>query len=225
MNFRDNRSIRVRNLHQILLSKYLPAESLERTFETKELASTHYEKELVSVYKSLGGLAGFPHVKFSVPFLEFGRFCVLLDEAVHFNRYRAKTLRAPYYEHLKSYPSMKLRTYCRKYETECIKAGTSKLLWTNKEAECHFGPSQASGDLGLSGSSGWKLKAFEDFVIDVLSRKRKIRLLRISIWDDLMVNRRLQKFSELLMSPGKTETEAILKHVENKVIALYADDL
>jgi len=81
-----------------------------------------------------------------------------------------------------------------------------------------------SGDLGLKGSSGWKMTAFKDFLTDLICRHRKIRLLRISVWDDLMVNRRLQKFNELLMSPGNKETELILKYVERKVVGLYADD-
>ena len=54
--------------------------------------------------------------------------------------------------------------------------------------------------------------------------ERKIRLLRISIWDDLMVNKKLQKFNDLLMSPGSVESEMILKYIERKVVALYVDD-
>jgi hypothetical protein len=106
---------------------------------------------------------------------------------------------------------------------ECLKAGTSNPSWTNDEAERHFGTSQNNGDLGLNGSSGWKLTAFKDFTIDLIARQRKIRLLRISVWDDLMINQRLKKLNELLMSPGKT-TDLILKIIERKAIGLYADD-
>ena len=178
----------------------------------------------LEIYKSLGGQTGHTEVKFKVPFLEFGRFCVLLDESIHFNRYRAKTLRSIYYEHLSSFPLSKYRTYCRKHEVECLKAGTSIPFWTNKEAEDHFGPSQQAGDLGLSGSSGWKLIALKDFATDLIARQRKIRLLRISVWDDLMVNKKLSKINELLMSPGPRESEIVLKFVERKVVGLYADD-
>jgi hypothetical protein len=220
----DKRSIREQNLHTILLSKYIPAEELNHSFSTWELQGTFNEKVFLETYESLGGRADFPELKFDVPFMEFGRFCILLDEHIHFNRYRAKALRSPFYENLSSFPLMKYRSYSRKYEVECLKAGTSKPAWTNDEAERHFGPSQDNGDLGLAGSSGWKLTAFKDFAIDLIARQRKMRLLRISVWDDLLIHNKLMKFNDLLMSPGNTETELILKYVERKVLGLYADD-
>lgn len=221
---KDTRSIRVQNLHKILLSKFLPSDEINRVFKTSEILESFDKNNFLEIYNSLGGLSDHPEILFSVPFMEFGRFCVLLDEPIHFNRYRSKTLRSPFYEGISSFPLMKYRTYCRRYELECIKVGTSRPHWTNDEAERHFGPSQQSGDLGLTGSSGWKMNALKDFSIDLIARQRKIRLLRISVWDDLMVNKRLQKFNELLMSPGTAETELILKYVERKIVGLYADD-
>ncbi len=217
-------SIREANLHDILLSKYIPVESQDTIFSTWELQGTMDEKTLLETYTALEGMASFPEIKFKVPLMEFGRFSVLFDDAIHFNRYRAKTLRSSFYENLNSFPLMKFRSYCRKYESECLKSGTANPVWTNAEAERHFGPSQQNGDLGLSGSAGWKLKAFKDFAIDLIARHRKIRLLRISVWDDLLINKKLVKFHELLMSPSKAEAEQILKFVERKVVGLYADD-
>ncbi len=221
---RRKRNIREENLHKIMLSKFLPSEALNRSFDTKELKGSFSEKLFLETYKSLGGSEDFPLIKFNIPFMEFGRFCVLLDESIHFNRYRAKTLRSSFYENLASFPLMKYRSACRKYEVECLKSGTSKPAWTNYEAELHFGSSQNSGDLGLSGSSGWKLTAFKDFITDLMARQKKIRLLRISVWDDLMISKRLKKFNDILMSPGKSETESILKYVDRKIVGLYADD-
>ena len=221
---RDTRSIRVQNLHNILLSKFLPASELKREFSTKELLNSFDKEQFLEVYQSLGGREEYPEIVFSIPFMEFGRFCVLLDEPIHFNRYRSKTLRSTFYEQLSSFPLMKYRTYCRKYETECLKAGTSSPYWSNSLAEQHFGPSQSSGDLGLQGSAGWKLNALRDFCIDLIARQRKIRLLRISVWDDMMVNRSLKKLNDILISPGKQEADLINKFVERKVVGLYADD-
>ena len=217
-------SIRKKNLNKILLSKYLPTEQLNPVFNSTEIIESFDKSIFMECYRSLGGIQDLPEIKFKVPFLEFGRFCVLLDEPIHFNRYRSKTLRSTFYEGLSSFPLMKFRTYCRKHEVECLKAGTSKTYWTNDEAEKHFGPSQLAGDLGLSGSSGWKLNALKDFATDVISRQRKIRLLRISVWDDIMVNKRLQRFNELLISPDKTTSGLILKYVERRIVGLYADD-
>ncbi len=221
---KDSRSIRVQHLHNILLSKYLPSEEVNRVFKTSEILESFDKKIFLETYNGLGGKIENPEIFFSIPFMEFGRFCVLLDEPIHFNRYRSRTLRASFYEGLSSFPLMKYRTYSRKHEVECLKVGTSRPYWTNDEAEKHFGPSQQSGDLGLAGSSGWKMIALKDFTIDLLARQRKIRLLRISVWDDLMVSKNLQKFNDLLMSPGSVESEMILKYIERKVVALYADD-
>ena len=221
---KGTRTIRERNLHQVLLSKYIPAEELDHNFSTWELKCSFFEKALLETYASLGGKEAFPEIKIHVPFMVFGRFCVLFDEQIHFNRYRAKTLRSSFYENLSSFPLMKYKSYSRKYELECLKSGSSNPGWTNDEAESHFGASQVSGDLGLSGSAGWKMTAFKDFATDLIARQRKIRLVRIAVWDDLMIHKKLKKFNELLMSPGKTETELILKYVERKVIGLYADD-
>lgn len=218
------RSIREENLNNVLLSKYIPVDELNHSFSTWELQGTFYEKRFLEGYQSLGGKADFPEIKFNVPFMEFGRFCALLDEHIHFNKYRSKTLRSPFYDALSSFPLMKYKSYSRKYELDCLKAGTSNPAWTNQEAERHFGPSQANGDLGLSGSAGWKLTAFKDFAIDMIARQRKIRMLRVSVWDDLLIHKKLVKFNEILMSPGNTETELILKFIERKMIGLYVDD-
>lgn len=221
---KGTRNIREENLHNILMGQYIPAEELDRNFSTWELQGSFAEKIFLETYASLGGREDFPEIKFQVPFMEFGRFCVLFDEQIHFNRYRTKTLRSSFYENLSSFPLMKYKSYCRKYEKECLKSASSNPAWTNDEAERHFGPSQVRGDLGLSGSAGWKMTAFKDFSIDLIVRHRKIRLVRIAVWDDLMIHQKLKKFNEMLMSPGKTEAELILKYVERKVIGLYADD-
>ena len=221
---RDSRSIRVQNLHNILLGKFLPSNELKKEFTTKELLESYDKKIFLDVYQSLEGLIEQPEIVFTMPFMEFGRFCVLLDESINFNRYRLKTLRSSFYEKLSSFPLMKYRAYCRKYETECLKTGTSSPFWNNNLAEQHFGTSQPSGDLGLQGSSGWKLIALKNFSIDLIARQRKIRLLRISVWDDLMVGKSLKKLNDILMSPGMQEAELINKFVERKVVGLYADD-
>ncbi len=218
-------SIKQQNLRKILLGKYLPSGSIDPAWNTADFRGSVYEKDFLEAYEELGGRLPFPEFIFHVPLMEFGRFCVLLDEAIRFNRYRAKTLRSDFYENLMSFPLSKYRSYCRKYETECIKAGTAGRLWTSDVAEQHFGSAQAPGDLGLSGSPGWKLTALKDLATDMLARKKKIRLLRIAVWDDLLINGKLVKINELLMSPEKHEQEAILKFVERRMVGLYADDL
>lgn len=219
-----NPSVRFKMLQQILCDKYLPNDTINPVFDTDELMNHAYEQHLRQGFAELGGNADFPNLKFRPQFMEFGRFCVVFDDADHFNRYRAKTLRVPFYNALSSFPLMKYRTYCRKYEVECIKAATGPGAWTNAAAEALFGPGQQPGDLGLKGSPGWKLTALQDLAVDLIARKRKIRLLRASVWDDLMVHRKLTKLNQLLMSPDKATAESIQNFIDRRVVGLYADD-
>ncbi len=224
MAMNERRSVRESNLWKILASKYIPTEMIDPSVATAELSGTRYENDLMEAYKLLEGRATFPDIKFQAGFLEFGRFYVVLDDVSHFNRYRAKTLKLDFYEQLKSFPLAKYRIYSRNFEAECLKAAASGQLWSNAEAEKHFGHSQVSGDLGLSGSAGWKLTALKDVAVDLIARKRKMRMLRIAVWDDLMIQHNLKRLNELLMSPRSAETEAILKLVEGRLVGLYADD-
>lgn len=220
----SNLSVRYRNLQQILYSKYLPNESVNPVFDSSELQNHAFGQYLQQAYEALGGTVDFPFFKSKPQFMEFGRFCVVFDETRHFNRYRAKTLRVPFYDSLASFPLMKYRSYCRKYEVECLKSATGPGAWTNARSEALFGPGQQSGDLGLRGAPGWKLTALTDVAVDMIARKRKIRLVRIGVWDDLMVNKRLMKLNQLLISPDKSTFEAIINFIDRKVVGLYADD-
>ena len=220
----EKRNVRESNLWKILASKYIPTEEADQNINTSELKGTRFEADLIEAYKYLDGRTTFPDIKFQFNLLEFGRFYVVLDDVTHFNRYRAKTLKMDFYEQLKSFPLPKYRLYCRNFESECLKAATSGLLWTNAEAEKHFGHSQVSGDLGLSGSAGWKLNAIKDVAVDLIARKRKMRMLRLAVWDDMMIQNSLKRLNDLLMSPRIAETEAILKLVEKRLLGLYADD-
>ncbi len=220
----EKRNVREANLWKVLASKYIPTEEVDPKLSTTELIGTRFESDLLEAYKLLEGKATFPDIKFQVGFLEFGRFFVVLDDVSHFNRYRAKTLGLDFYEQLLSFPLAQYRIYSRNFETECLKAAASGQLWTNAEAEKHFGHSQVSGDLGLSGSSGWKLTALKDVALDLIARKRKMRMLRLAVWEDVMILHQLKRLNDLLMSPRVAETEAILKLVDKRMVGLYADD-
>ena len=74
---KDHRSIRNQNLHKILLSKFLPSEELNRIFDTKDILNSFDKNSFLEVYESLEGREDLPEIKFNVPFMEFGRFCVL----------------------------------------------------------------------------------------------------------------------------------------------------
>lgn len=180
------------------------------------------QTQLQQVYESLGGIGARPCIEIKGYQMTFGKFVVELDDQLHFNKYRLITLRNDIYEQLHGIDVNKFRMYCRKFEKECLKSGTSKGIWTNNQAEKCFGPAETPGDLGLNGASGWKLFAYQQFVKDLFAARHKVRLLRLSIWDEIMFNRQLIKLNDLLLNPGKEEAELLLKFIERKIIRLYA---
>ncbi len=215
-------NLKTRNLHKILTQKYLPVETLPKSFNTSFFKGGVFSETILNVYKELGGRQNFPGMEIETFPMEFGKFCVILDDQLHFNHYRQITLRSEFYENMPYFPLENYKMFCRKYEKECLKSGIKPMLWTNPEAEKHFGPSLEPGDLGLQGSSAWKLTAFKDMMQDVYAKHKKIRLLRLSVWDELMVNKHLVRLNDFLMTPASKDNEILLNFAERKVINLYA---
>lgn len=214
-------NLRAKTLHKILSSKYLPND--DRHFiHCKKMADPISQEQLEQVYESLGGVGERPCVEIDGYQMTFGRFVVELDDQLHFNRYRLVTLRNDIYPNMHGVDLNKYRMYCRKHENECLKSGTAPGVWTSTTAEKHFGEAEEPGDLGLNGASGWKMIAYREFVKDLFASRNQIKLLRLSIWDEIMVNRQLIKLNDLLMSPADAQAELLLKYIERKVIRLYA---
>lgn len=214
-------NIRNKNLEKILLSKYIPADQLPASYKANALLKSGLGKEIEEVYDQLGGKGNLN--QFHIPgfALEFGRFCVILDDQLQFNRYRLTTLRSPLYKKIPSFPLQKYRSYCKKYESECLKSGMRLNTWTYPEAEKHFGRAQDPGDLGLTGSPGWKYNAYVAFLQDMMAVHNKIRLIRLSIWDELMINNRLVKVNDMLFNPSEKDTGKVTQFFERKLIHSY----
>ncbi len=206
----------------IIGQKYVPSDALPTTISTTDMYNKGWGRQIEQTCESLSALDHKPALRFEAYSHQFGRFCVLLDEQLHFNRYRLSTLRSAFYENSASFPLQKYKLYCGKHEKECLKSGMKNPIWTNTKAEELFGESQENGDLGIRGSSGWKLTALKDFIIDVHAHYNKIRLLRLAVWDEIMIDKRLIKLNDLLLNPGEKEADYLLKFIERKVIGLYS---
>ncbi len=216
------RTLKEKNLKSILSLKYLENDNI--TFiETKKLISTPFEKELINVLELLAGRKELPETRINGYFFESRKFALEYDDQLSYNRYRLKTFRSDIYQNFPGIKLDKVRNYCNKYEKECLKSGSAPGLWTNPEAENLFGKAEQPGDFGLNGASGWKLRAYQDFLKDIYSRFSKVRLLRISCWDEILINKQLHKIGDLLNNPSEKTAEHILKFIERRVINLYID--
>ena len=215
-------SIRKNNLQNTLNSKYIPGGRYEKKYNAGAIKSAELMRWIENVYSELGGRRDYQSISIPGFELEYGNFCVVLNEQLQFNRYRSTTLRSDMYQQLNTFPLSKYRIYCRKMESECLKSGKSNPHWTNYEAEYHFGSPMEPGDLGLNGSPGWKLTAIKSMLSDAISHQLAIRVVHLSIWDDLMIGNKLTRLDELLFNPDKKSEGYFLKYFERQLIKTYA---
>ncbi|MEQ8358692.1 MAG: hypothetical protein RH860_04335 [Cytophagales bacterium] len=152
--------------------------------------------------------------------LEYNGLLIQFDDELHFNRYRRITLESEFYMNYKGFNTLSYKSYCRNYEKECIKAGLSKGIWENPESLKIFGPSEEPGDLSLErdGASGWKMRAWRDFLQDVSGEILGFKVLRISTYDKIMLNGKIQSLGELLNSSNKKNFSIVAKSLIRRII-------
>lgn len=139
------------------------------------------QREALRVYRALGGKQPAPQLRPGSWDVLVDGVLVEFDEQLHFNRYRAFTLKSPLYEKLSRVPLEAYRGFCQDYEAICLKHGASQGRWMNPSTEGHFGPSAVRGDLSGNGSSRWKQRALYDFMKDVAPQQ--LPTARVAIWD------------------------------------------
>ena len=197
--------------------------TLPRLSMTKLKPSKFYE-EVKAVYKDLGGL------KDDLPFdlndfdMELFSKALVIDDSTHFNVYRAKTLQSPLYDLLPEIDSNSYKRLCRQYAKDCLLAASHSELWTNKASERHFGESNETGDLGLNGSSAWKMRAFIDFLTDVSGLILPYKVVRISVYDSLMIGGKITSLKSVLLS-RKEENEKIIHSYFARKLGLIKKDI
>ncbi len=141
---------------------------------------------VMSLYLELGGQQEQPVLRPGVWDLALtGGMVVELDEELHFNRYRARTLAAPWARDLPwtgAYLAI-----CADHEDECVRAGSWGKRWTNESCERMFGPAAPAARLDLPGGAPrWKQRAFYDSVKDaVASVPKQPRVVRLAVHDEI----------------------------------------
>jgi hypothetical protein len=101
---------------------------------------------------------------------------VELDEELHFNRYRARTL-------IPDLPwAMDYMRFADEHESECLRAGRWGLRWTSPSTVRSFGQGDEPGTLGERGAPRWKQRALYDLIKDAAPG---ISLARLSVHDSL----------------------------------------
>lgn len=141
-------------------------------------------EQVLDVYGSLGGAGRLPNLRpgaWDIALAD-GRL-VELDEELHFNRYRAATLRDLPLGSLPWYAAY--IEQCATCEAGCLRSGRWGTRWTNHSAAAMFGSAADAGDLsGPSGAPRWKQRALYDAMKDMWALQAHARpVVRLSVHD------------------------------------------
>ncbi len=114
-----------------------------------------------------------------------GGVVIELDEELHFNRYRARTLAEPWARNLPwrdAYLAM-----CAHHEDDCVRAGSWGKRWTNDSCERMFGAAAPAAHLDvLGGAPRWKQRALYDAVKDAVATvSGEPQVVRLAVHDEI----------------------------------------
>lgn len=136
------------------------------------------------MYRQLGGVGTEPRLRPGPWDLVLDDGAVLeLDEELHFNRFREVTL---HWHTLERLPwSTAYRRQAVEHEPECLRAGRWGARWTSPSSVRLFGRAAPPGELDGPGAPRWKQRALYDALKDATAAAGVVRLVRLSIYDDL----------------------------------------
>lgn len=141
---------------------------------------------IVALYRELGGQQEQPVLRPGAWDLALADGMVIeLDEELHFNRYRARTLAAPWARKLPW--SKPYRLMCDGHEDECVAAGSWGKRWTNESSEQMFGPGAPAAHLDVPGGAPrWKQRALYDAVKDAIATvSGEPHVVRLAVHDEI----------------------------------------
>lgn len=167
--------------------------------------------DLFVLYQSLGGVLDRPALRPGAWDLKIGGVRIELDEELHFNRYRATTLRRAWAVALPwtaSYLDM-----CGQHEPECLRAGRWGQRWTSEPSARMFGGGARPGDIySDAGAPRWKQRALYDAVKDAIAAHTDVKVARLSV-HDLVSGRRL---GDALEGRATVDLRELLALVESR---------
>jgi len=205
------------NLQKVLGQVYVKRDRPYPRATWELVARSKFKSDFLEVYHDeLGGTQEQPELFGGFWQMSYEGFAVALDEELNFNRYRNATLRAEFYRKNESFSVQQYRNWCRKHEIEATKQGSRGDLWDSALGRKNFGPSEEPGDKGGKGSNAWKQRALEDFANDIAMYELSHPLIRVSIYENLMLDKQLYQIGKILMTPLPSQVEAFLKYFQRK---------
>lgn len=147
--------------------------------------STDLAARVLETYGALGGRGDRPTLRPGAWDIGVDGVMVELDEHLHFNRYRAATLRSDLYKELPRFPLATFRSLCEEHESACLRAGSYGGKWSNTSCERMFGPAGAKGNLSGPGAPRWRQRALYDHMKDLMPLHDGTQVARLAIWEEV----------------------------------------
>lgn len=211
--------LKINNLLEALEDKGL---NLEREFVFSPDKNVWDQKAyhlLGEVFDILGGVKSpvyLSKLKFD---FKIDRFLFLYDGESHFNRYRLNTFKTELYEVFNFSWMDAYKRLCKTYERDCLKAGLQERVWKGPPlAQRCFGEPGEPGDLLGNGASGWKFNAYNDVQYDLISRLSGYKIIRIPMYENIMVSGSLKKIDQLLGKPMEESNKVISNWLQRKMV-------
>ncbi|WP_186757934.1 DUF7255 family protein [Echinicola salinicaeni] len=211
--------LKVNNLIKVLLEQDLKLEDPFLLETNSNLLDERAKSMFQDLYERLGGEGEFiylDNLKFD---FKIDRFLFLYDDAVHFNRYRLNSFKSELYDVFTFTWVDAYKRLCRTFERECLKAGLQERIWEGPPiaGKC-FGDSEEAGDLSGNGSAGWKLNAYNDAQYDLLSRLHGYKIIRLPMYENIMMGGSLKKLDQLLINPKEENAKGIYNWFMRKLV-------
>lgn len=192
----------------------------ESVLPVKQSLLDQKAKNLLSeVYGILGGIhqpVYLSQLKFD---FKIDCFLFLYDGEHHFNRYRLNTFKAEIYQLFTFTWMDAYKRLCRTYERDCLKAGMQERVWEGPPLALRcFGAPGEAGDLTENGASGWKLNAYNDVQYDLISRLSGFKIIRLPMYENIMVSGSLKRMDQLLARPQEETKKALANWLKRKLV-------
>lgn len=207
-------------LSGILNNYYEAGNNPGNSIFSNDLKKGGLTNEVYRIWKKLDGQNDLYPLEFGGWDIILEKFILELDEEQHFNRYRGITLESFTYHVSNCFEISEYTKYCSTKEQDCLKKSSWGKYWTSPSSEQQFGKPGINGDLNGNGSPRWRQRAYYDYLRDVFATVYQVRLIRISIYDKLIISGRIRTIGELLEDNCQGNNAEILKFIDQKIKVL-----
>ena len=217
-------SVKLKHIAQLLHENYKLSKEPLPAVTWDDIVAKGLQAQTLEVYQNLGGILEIPDILFPPYDLEYNGFAIQVDEEKQFNRYRSITLNAPFYTNFGELQLEKYKSYCRTFEPECLKSASHGNLWNNTFSQKNFGKPGEIGELHKEGSTAWKYLAFQDFLVDLSSIIFNHKVIRLSIYDNILMNNKMYRVNDIILSSRPDYKTGLTKFLERKIKSLIPLD-